>query len=56
MNTEGDLTTWMCYCSLGERDTTHLKVGQNHFSVHVAVTVGGHRCDWLNDAILLPLA
>lgn len=35
---------------------THLKVGQNHFSVHVALAAfGGHGNDWLK-AIPLPLA
>lgn len=35
---------------------THLKVGQDHFSIHVAIAAfGGHGNDWLK-AILLPLA
>lgn len=34
---------------------THLKVGQNHFSIHVAIAAfGGHGDDW-RKAIPLPL-
>lgn len=41
---------------LGHTKETHLKVGQNHFSIHVAIAAfGGHGNDWLK-AILLPLA
>lgn len=40
----------------GHTKETHLKVGQNHFSIHVAIAAfGGHGNDWLK-AILLPLA
>lgn len=41
---------------LGHLKKTDLKVGQNHFSIHVAIAAfGGHGNDWLK-AILLPLA
>lgn len=41
---------------LGHLKETHLKVSQNHFSIHVAIAAfGGHGNDWLK-AILLPLA
>lgn len=45
-----------CYDKhLGHTKETHLKVGQNHFSIHVAIAaIGGHGNDWLK-AILLPL-
>lgn len=38
------------------KNDTHLKIGQNHFSIHVAIAAfGGHGNDWLK-AVLVPLA
>lgn len=52
----GKQMTNYCVKHMGHIKETHLKVGQNHFSIHVAIAAfGGHGNDWLK-AILLPLA
>ena len=35
---------------------THLKIRQNHFSIHVAIAaIGGHGNDWLKAILLLAI-